>query len=184
MRLRKLILAVVSAIVCLPVWGQAVAPAAADSCDTSGRPETIIESIRRGNNIVVEMPDDLARRMEARQDTEANPSAETQDASDGEQKEERYQRPNSQGKIVGYRVQIYADNNARIAKAEARMRERAVGGAFPYNTYVTYSSPYWRLRVGDFRTQDEASKAAAAIRKRFPKYAREVRVVRDHVYAR
>lgn len=72
----------------------------------------------------------------------------------------------------------------RTAKSEARIRERAVGRAFPYNTYVTYSSPYWRLRVGDFRTQEDAQKAAAAIRRTFPRYAREVRVVRDHVYAR
>jgi hypothetical protein len=54
--------------------------------------------------------------------------------------------------------------------------------AFPtYATYVAYASPYWRLRVGDFRSQYEAEKAAAEIRKAFPRYAKEVRVVRDRV---
>lgn len=60
-----------------------------------------------------------------------------------------------------------------------------VGGTFPqWDTYVTYASPYWRLRIGDFRTQYEAEKAAADIRRQFPRYAKEVRVVRDRVNAR
>ena len=88
------------------------------------------------------------------------------------------------GKTVGYRVQVYADNNVRSAKSEARNRERAVSSAFPQHaTYVSYASPYWRLRVGDFRSQYDAEKAAAEIRKTFPRYAREVRVVRDRINA-
>ena len=89
------------------------------------------------------------------------------------------------GKSVGYRVQVYADNSVRNAKTEARQRERALEQAFPeYATYVSYASPYWRLRVGDFRSQYEAEKAAAEIRKQFPRYAKEVRVVRDKVTVR
>lgn len=104
----------------------------------------------------------------------------TEDAVD-EENQERVVRTKS-GKTVGYRVQVYADNNVRSAKAEARQRERALGQAFPaYDTYVTYASPYWRLRVGDFRSQYDAEKAAAEIRKAFPRYAREVRVVRDRI---
>ena len=80
------------------------------------------------------------------------------------------------GKHVGYRVQVYAD------KTEARQRERAIGNSFPqYGTYVSYASPFWRLRVGDFRSQYEAEKAAAEIKRQFPGYAKEVRVVRDRV---
>jgi len=86
------------------------------------------------------------------------------------------------GKHVGYRVQVYADNNVRSAKTEARQRERAIGNSFPqYGTYVSYASPFWRLRVGDFRSQYEAEKAAAEIKRQFPGYAKEVRVVRDRV---
>lgn len=88
-------------------------------------------------------------------------------------------------KSVGYRVQVYSDNNARTAKTTARQRERAISGAFPdYGTYVTYASPYWRLRVGDFRSQYDAEKAAAEIKRAFPSFAREVRVVRDRVNQR
>ena len=91
----------------------------------------------------------------------------------------------SRGKVVGYRVQIYTDQNVRTGKSEARNRERIVGRSFPqYSTYVSYSSPYWRLRVGDFRTQQEAQKAAAEIKRAFPRFSRDVRIVRDRINAR
>ena len=48
-------------------------------------------------------------------------------------------------------------------------------------TYVTYTSPYWRLKVGDFRTQREAQAAVDQIRQAFPSYGKEIRVVRDRV---
>ena len=83
---------------------------------------------------------------------------------------------------IGYRVQVFSDNNARTARNEARSKQRSVGNRFPqYRTYVTYSAPYWRLKVGDFRTQAEANTAATAIRRAFPGFASEIRVVRDRV---
>lgn len=107
------------------------------------------------------------------------------EGADGEETEKTATHNKQRGKTAGYRVQVYADNNARSAKTEARHRERAISQAFPaYDTYVSYASPYWRLRVGDFRSTYEAEKAAAEIRRAFPRYAREVRVVRDHVTLR
>ena len=178
MSIKSYILAAVAAMVCLlPARAQTavVAAAVADSA------KSVVDVINASGNIVVEMDSSLTGLLSA---PSGQNDAENSQSSSSESAPERNQRPNAQGKIVGYRVQIYADNNVRTAKSEARMRERVVGRAFPYNTYVTYSSPYWRLRVGDFRTQEEAQKAATSIRQRFPKYAREVRVVRDHVYAR
>ena len=172
---RYIIAAVAAAVALLPARGQAAAAAVAAAYSAV----SVIDAIKAGGNIGVEMDLALINLV--------NPAPAGDDSGAGEGSEqapERHQKPNAQGKIVGYRVQIYADNNVRTAKSEARIRERAVGRAFPYNTYVTYSSPYWRLRVGDFRTQEDAQKAAAAIRRTFPRYAREVRVVRDHVYAR
>lgn len=48
-------------------------------------------------------------------------------------------------------------------------------------TYVVYNSPYWRLRVGNFKTNEEAQTAAEELRMAFPSYAREIRVVRDRI---
>jgi len=63
-------------------------------------------------------------------------------------------------------VQVFSDNNVRTAKAEAASKQRVISARFPqYQTYVRYTSPYWRLKVGDFRTQQEANAAAEELRK-------------------
>lgn len=83
---------------------------------------------------------------------------------------------------VGYRVQLFSDNNSRTAKNEARAKERRVIARFPqYRSYVMFKAPYWRLRVGDFRTQQEANAAAEEIRRAFPSYSKEIRVVQDRI---
>lgn len=88
-------------------------------------------------------------------------------------------------RVAGYRVQVFSDNNQRTAKGEARSKERQLREAFPdFGTYIVYNSPFWRLKVGDFRTQHEAEAAADDIKSRFPAFAREVRVVRDRVNVR
>jgi len=141
---------------------------------------TIVERLSQpSSGVTVDAPASLMQRAMRQSAAEKGASTVEEDADDHDA--ERVVRTKS-GKIVGYRVQVFADNNARSAKVEARQRERAVGQAFPsYATYVSYASPYWRLRVGDFRSQYDAEKAADQIRKAFPRYAREVRVVRDRI---
>lgn len=88
-----------------------------------------------------------------------------------------------QGMMAGYRVQILSDNNPKTAKNEARQREMQVLSRFPqYRATKKYAAPYWRVRVGDFRTQAEAEEAAAALRRAFPRFSKEIRVVKDRVY--
>lgn len=88
-------------------------------------------------------------------------------------------------RAAGYRVQVFSDNNQRTAKGEARSKESQIREAFPeYGTYIVYNSPFWRLKVGDFKTQHEAEAVADAIKSRFPSFAREVRVVRDRINSR
>lgn len=83
---------------------------------------------------------------------------------------------------IGYRVQLFSDNNSRTAKNEARAKERRVVARFPqYRSYVMFKAPYWRLRVGDFRTQQEANAAADEIKRAFPSYSKEIRVVQDRI---
>lgn len=85
-------------------------------------------------------------------------------------------------KMAGYRVQVFSDNNQRTARGEARNKEMMLREAFPeFETYIVYNSPFWRLKVGDFRTQHEAEAAADDIKMRFPDFAREIRVVRDRI---
>ncbi len=85
-------------------------------------------------------------------------------------------------RMAGYRIQVFSDNNYRTAKSEARAKEREISERFPeLRTYVIFNSPFWRLRVGDFRTQEEALEKIVEIKEAFPEYSREVRVVRDRI---
>lgn len=147
---------------------------------------TVFES--PSSTVTVEVPGALGERLENRVlHPSGEPAGENSDADPDTDNDQDADRPAqiSKGKTVGYRVQIYTDQNVRTGKSEARTRERIVGGAFPqYSTYVSYSSPYWRLRVGDFRSQQEANKAAAEIKRAFPRFARDIRVVRDRINAR
>lgn len=163
------------------------APADSSAVVNATSEMTIIERINApGSTVTFEQPQALIDRVI--NSAEKNQAAvnETETVADEAAEQSEAEKPRVKNyKGVGYRVQIFADNNSRTAKGEARQRERAISQTFPeYGTYVYYDSPYWRLRVGDFRSQYEAEKAAADIRKSFPSYAKEVRVVRDRVNIR
>ncbi len=82
--------------------------------------------------------------------------------------------------ITVYRVQLFSDNRVKTAKAEAEQRAATVRNACPeLDVYVTYTSPFWRLRVGNCRSYEEANKIMHDLKKRFPEMAEDMRIVRD-----
>lgn len=81
---------------------------------------------------------------------------------------------------TGYRIQAYTANNAQTARSNATSRARAIAMRFPqYRTYITYKAPSWRLRIGDFTTQQAAQTALNSMKKAFPGYA--LTIVRDRI---
>lgn len=86
---------------------------------------------------------------------------------------------------AGYRVQVFDDNNPRSARQQAEAANARVHAEFPqYRSYLTFNSPYWCVKVGDFRTRGEAEAALAEIRAAFPGYGAYLRVVRDRINTR
>ena len=86
-----------------------------------------------------------------------------------------------QARSVGYRIQAFSDNTAS-AKALAQQRARNIAMKFPqYRSYISYNAPSWRLRIGDFKSQDDAQKALQRVRAAFPAYGREMIIVRDRI---
>ena len=127
--------------------------------------ETIVDHITQNSENVINQPEKLLQRLLPVEGDD----------------EDKDQRPKT-GRMAGYRVQVFSDNNARTAKNEARSKQRTIASRFPkYQTYVMYTSPYWRLKVGDFRTMQEAQDAANEIGRAFPAFKKEIRVVRDRV---
>lgn len=151
-------------ITLVAVMMSAVIPAKAD-VEPDG---TIVEHITGGGKNVIIQLTALGERLEP-----GAAAAVTDKQADN--------RP-SHGRMAGYRVQVFSDNNVRTAKSEARTKSRNISARFPqYKTYVMYTSPYWRLKVGDFRNKQEADDAAEELRRAFPAYSKEIRVVRDRI---
>ena len=81
----------------------------------------------------------------------------------------------------GYRIQLFSDNK-RNSREEAELRSDVVAQDMPQiPIYVTYLSPFWRLRVGDYRTFEEANAQMQQLKKKFSKYSVEMRIVKDEI---
>lgn len=85
-------------------------------------------------------------------------------------------------KIQGYRTQVFSGNNQRKSKDEAFRKEKEIKELFPdVPTYVTYNAPFWRLRVGDFRSHEEAYHMQRLLMDAFPAYKKEMYIIREDV---
>lgn len=82
---------------------------------------------------------------------------------------------------VGYRVQVYSNNNARRAKVEAFELESKLLELFPdIKCYVTYNAPFWKVRLGDFSNFAEAVIFSKKVKKTLPKLANEIIVTKEN----
>ncbi|MBR1576574.1 MAG: SPOR domain-containing protein [Bacteroidales bacterium] len=75
---------------------------------------------------------------------------------------------NRRKKYTGYRVRIFFDNKQDSRGAsEAAMRR--FQGAFPgYSAYRSFTSPHFKVTVGDFRTKSEAVQLLSRVKGMFP----------------
>ena len=46
---------------------------------------------------------------------------------------------------------------------------------------MTYNAPFWKLRVGDFRSHEEAYLMMRRLMAAFPDYAKEMYIVKEEV---
>lgn len=60
------------------------------------------------------------------------------------------------GKFTGWRIQIYSSSGT-TSRAEAQSVRKAFLTKYPeVNAYLIYQPPFFKIRVGDFRTKSEA----------------------------
>ena len=82
----------------------------------------------------------------------------------------------------GYRVQVFSSNVQRTAKNEAFRIEKSIRELFPeQSVYVNYTSPFWKVRVGDFTSLDQAQAFRNELIKVFPQFRSETYPVRDKI---
>lgn len=131
---------------------------------------SIVDTIAASGNIVIDQPEALARLLVYRPvivtETEAEAS-------------EQHNHPVVR---TGYRVQVFDDNNPRTARRNAEAANQRIASQFPHlRSYMSFNSPYWRVKVGDFRSRAEAEATMAEIRQAFPSLSPYLRVVRDKI---
>ncbi|MDR1918764.1 MAG: SPOR domain-containing protein [Tannerellaceae bacterium] len=85
-------------------------------------------------------------------------------------------------KYQGYRVQVFSGNDQRTSKDEAFKREKEMKDLIPgIPTYVTYNAPFWRLRIGDYGSHEEAFYIQRQLMQAFPRYGKEMYIIREEV---
>ncbi len=84
--------------------------------------------------------------------------------------------------MAGYRVQVYSSNSQQEAKQEAfNLEKRIIDSGLEIPTYVLYQQPFWKVRLGNFRTQEEAALFKAEIIRLFPDLQANTYIVRDQI---
>lgn len=88
-------------------------------------------------------------------------------------------------KLSGFRIQVFSDGrNQHTLEARAKARGSAILARFPKyrgQIYTYSSSPNWYTRVGNFRNQADANSALEELKRAFPNYASEMRVVKCQI---
>ena len=79
--------------------------------------------------------------------------------------------------MPGYRIQLFMESgNTALEKAE-KVTEKFENKYKNVSAYITFGEPYYRVRIGDFRTRLEASKFLDIIQRNYP----QAWVVKDKI---
>ena len=70
--------------------------------------------------------------------------------------------------IPGYRILIYSDSGIGAKEEQQRVRARFLSLFPELDAYYHYDEPFFKVYVGDFRTESEAWKLFDQIKKNFP----------------
>lgn len=85
-------------------------------------------------------------------------------------------------RMRGYKVQAFSGNNQRTSKDEAHRKQGLINASYPeHETVVLFESPFWRLRVGNFESREEAQALMENLQKTFPSFGKEMYIVVDEV---
>ena len=84
--------------------------------------------------------------------------------------------------IDGYRVQVYSSNQQQTAKSEALdLEEKLLKDKISQTIHVQYLPPFWKVRLGDFRTYDEAREYKKLFVQQYPEMMGDTYIVRDKI---
>jgi len=83
--------------------------------------------------------------------------------------------------MSGWRVQIYSSNNQLEAKQEAEALKQRLEIEIKQPVYVDFYQPFWKVRVGNFLTLEEAKAYRDELVTQFPELHAESYPVKDQI---
>jgi hypothetical protein len=85
-------------------------------------------------------------------------------------------------KMRGFKIQAFSGNDQRTSRDEANRKQSLIANQYPeHETVVLFETPFWRLRVGNFKTRLEAEGALQQLKENFPSFGKEMYIVVDEV---
>ena len=86
------------------------------------------------------------------------------------------------GEMRGYRVQIFSTNDPMRGKRDAEeIYAEMATYSDAVSSYLIYNAPFWRVRVGNYRTMRKAEIMLYKLRKLLPEQSRNMYIVPDNV---
>lgn len=150
----------------LPAWSQAM--------PDSLRMSLLLEVLNQEALETYDIPDDIFNNLST------NPGALKRPGSTVKKK-----GTSGLQKRQGYRIQVFGDGrNPATLQARAQARGNAIVAKFPKyrgQIYSFSSAPNWYTRIGNFKTQEEAGRALAELKRAFPSFSAEMRVVKSPI---
>ena len=88
---------------------------------------------------------------------------------------------NGQQEISGFRVQVYSSNIQQKAKNESILLQQSLEKSLSQSVYVISEPPFWKVRIGNFRTRDEANQFKNTLLSLYPELQTSTYIVPDKV---
>ena len=83
--------------------------------------------------------------------------------------------------VDGFRVQVYSSNQQLIAKNEALILQQELEKVLSKTVYAISEPPFWKVRVGDFLTREDALLYKNELVGQFPDLQSSAYIVPDKV---
>ncbi len=83
--------------------------------------------------------------------------------------------------VDGFRVQVYASNMQQTAKNEALMLQQRIETALSVPVYALSEPPFWKVRLGNFKTREDANAYKETFLSIFPDMVGSTYVVPDKI---
>lgn len=83
--------------------------------------------------------------------------------------------------VDGYRVQVFSSNQQHSAKNQALLLQQDLSSQLETPVYAISEPPFWKVRIGNFLTREEANNYRMTIVEQYPELQGSTYVVPDKV---